>query len=159
MNGQIDIDICKGLGIRKIPFEEIYVPTNTNEKGEVEFTLRTTKTILSDFMTGLNEKKHYDKRHKELCYIIINNLFKKTNFLQLTIQLLEEQITEEEYEKEIKDNTNKYVIEINDYFTDQRDIGILFDIVKKISHTLTLDEVAEISSLNSYNIEKNIATK
>lgn len=159
MNGQTDIDICKGLGILKRPPEGLYVPTNTNNKGEVEFTLKTTKEKISNFIVDFNEMIYSEKRHKELCCILINNLFKKTSFLQLTIRLLENQISEEEYENEITSHPEKYVIDINKYFDDSRDLKILFDIVKNIKHSLTLDEAAEIFSLDPHDVEKNIATQ
>ena len=96
---------------------------------------------------------NFREMKKEFYYITaITNLIKKTEFLQLLIQLEEKSITEEEYEKEIEDNPSKYIID-TDYLKSQDDLTLISEIVNKIGVSMRTDDVAEIFSLelNSLN--------
>ncbi len=86
---------------------------------------------------------------KEKYYIIaIKNLIKKNEFLQLSLQVADKLVTEEEYEKELKENEDKYLISLN-RVDNPFDIDVVCDIVKQVNASFTIDEVAEIFSLDA----------
>ncbi len=92
---------------------------------------------------------------KEGFYITaIDNLIKKNEYLQLTIQLDQELISEEDFENELEENEEKYLIKMNtqfshDYFT------YITEILPKLNREFSSDDVSEmfsvpIDEVNSY---------
>jgi len=90
---------------------------------------------------------------KEDFYAIgINNLIKKNNLLQLSLQLSDELITEEEFEYETENNTEKYIISTKG-LNSTNDLLALNEIVKKIGRDFTVDQITEIFSVSFKNIK------
>ncbi len=91
---------------------------------------------------------------KEQLYIAgINNLIKKNNLLQQTIQLAEGFITEEEFEQEIDENPDQFIISIREPHG-LEELIVLKNIVKKIGKKFSVDEVSEIFSISLDNYDK-----
>jgi len=85
----------------------------------------------------------------------IQNLIIKNNFLELSIKLAEKQITNKEFDNEIDQHPEKYIIEIS-YVKDSNDLFIINDILKEIKFKLSIDEVGDLFSLDLCDIEKII---
>ncbi|PIP54831.1 MAG: hypothetical protein COX07_03200 [Bacteroidetes bacterium CG23_combo_of_CG06-09_8_20_14_all_32_9] len=91
-------------------------------------------------------------RIKDLFYHeAILNLIKKSKFLQLYIQLIENQISEEEYEAELKENSDKYFINLKELNSDL-DFAALVIIMQSLPKNLSVDEVTEIFGIKSQSI-------
>lgn len=92
------------------------------------------------------------KEKKESFYILaVDNLMKKNDFLQLSIQLDQQLITEEEFEKELEENESKYLIKMNNN-CNKVDFEIALDILPKLNRTFTADEVSELFAIPLENI-------
>ena len=72
-----------------------------------------------------------NKRKEELYIIAIKNLVKEVNFLRLTDDLEKELISDDEFESELKDNSNKYVIDLLP-LENKSDVDLIKDIINKI---------------------------
>jgi len=91
------------------------------------------------------------------CFIAIKNLIKKNEFLQLSLQLSEKLITEDEFENELENNPDKYLIQMN--FLDQPGhIHILSGILNRIGRTFNTDEVSELFSIDIQSLNSHIRT-
>ncbi len=94
--------------------------------------------------------KNYLSEGKEALYQnAMRNLFRKLDFIELNQSLEMEDITEDDYNKELEQNEDKYLIPApNENPTIQQIIQIA-DIVKRLGRekTITVDEVSEIFSL------------
>lgn len=93
------------------------------------------------------------KQKEELFLTAIRNYYKINNFLKLTNQLSEKMINDDEYEKEIVENEDKYVVQMNKEL-DQQTLNIISRIVEKLGIEYTVDEVAEIFSIMPEEINK-----
>lgn len=106
---------------------------SSQRKSNIFFTISPKEEFLLNFSTA-----------KEELYIkAIKNLMKKNEFLQLLIQMLQEQISEEEYEEELLKNREKYFIELKaiespEYF------NVIVNICKKFKSSIAVDEISEI---------------
>jgi len=98
----------------------------------------------------------FQNKKDDFCIKAIQNLIIKNNFLELSLELSEDQITEDDYTKEIENNPHKYIIDI-EYVQDPNDIRVINEIVKKIGLEFSVDEVAEIFSLDSLDLENKVA--
>lgn len=98
-------------------------------------------------------KIRYAALKEELCLVAIKNLFKKAEFLQLSLQLSENLITEDEFENEISVNPEKYVIDIKESENPEY-IEIIKNIIIKIGKVFTIDEVSELFSIDVRSINK-----
>ena len=128
---------------------------SNSSKDKITITLNTDRVKLETFFTQFSYLSTFVDS-KEAYYILaINNLLKKNNYLSLIVQLSQEQISEDEYVKEIEENSDKYLLDIK-YLDDPNDLKIINEIVKKIGVSFSIDEVAEIFSLDSEDIENNV---
>ncbi|MFW6047262.1 MAG: hypothetical protein ACOCP4_05710 [Candidatus Woesearchaeota archaeon] len=119
--------------------------SDTESSDRIYIKIETTKPQLKGFVD------FYQK--KELFYIkALKNLIIQNNFLELALQLEEGHITEEEYDKEIDAHPEKYVVYM-DYLENQKDLGIIKSIIKKVGGEYTRDEVEELFSIDTENIE------
>lgn len=68
------------------------------------------------------------------------------------MQLVEKQITEDEYSEQIEAHPESYIVDI-DRLKNINDIEIIIEIIKKIGLSFSIDEVSEIFSidLDNYN--------
>lgn len=84
---------------------------------------------------------------KELLFLrAVTNLTKKSEFLQLSLQLEQELITEEEYFQELDDNEEKYLIPVDENFKVEN-FKFISHIMNKLGRNFTSDEIAELFSV------------
>lgn len=117
-----------------------------NHEVSVEFKIRS-----SDVNSMINVGRLKEYIYQEA----IKNLMKKTKFLQLYIQLIERQISEIEYEKELTQNTDKYVIDIKD-INPGLDTTALLLVLKSLPYNFTVDEVTEVFGVKSQSLLEGI---
>lgn len=89
----------------------------------------------------------FDTLKENLYLRAIRNLHKKISFIKLYNQLLEGDITEEDYEKELSERSDKYAIEvkINDNYDE---FSTIVDIARKIQEEITIDEASEMFGIS-----------
>ena len=85
----------------------------------------------------------------------IINLLKKTKFLQLYIRLIENQITEEEYEQEIEENSDDFYINLKAIQSDL-DYIALTSVLQKLPKKLSVDDVSEIFGIQQESLFNRI---
>ncbi len=116
-----------------------------NNEPNFAFILKTISSMLTRFE---NVKEEY--------YIAgINNLRKKINFLQLNYDFQNGEISEDDYENEIESRPDKYVVNVQ-MLNKHSDLLILNDIISKIGDDLSVDEIAEIFSVDLNIFDKMI---
>lgn len=88
------------------------------------------------------------KRLTELLINAVNNRTRQRNYFRLYCQLLENEITEKEFDKEIDDNEDEYVIS-NDTVYSENDIGLISKLKGKILDfdCEFIDEIEDLFSL------------
>lgn len=135
--------------IQQSPIDKWVTISVENEGGDSIEVFRPTMHTARNTFSYFSEIQ----KTKEKLYITgIDNLIKKNNLLQHSVQLAEGFITEEEFEREIEENPDNFIISIREpYNLDE--LIVLKDIVKKIGRQFSVDEVSEIFSisLNNYN--------
>jgi len=96
-----------------------------------------------------------ENQKEEFFLTAIKNLIKKNNYLNLIIKQKEGTITQKEFDKEIKDNPKKYVIEQYN-LKDPNNITFVIEIYRKLekffketnNENIGIDEIAELFSIN-----------
>ncbi len=101
-----------------------------------------------------NLKKNY-LRKVELLSLALKNSIRKNEFLQLSLELANKFITEKEYDAEIENNHTKYVIPI-DNSNNESDFKIIYSILEKLNIEITIDEVAELFSIEYDSLYQHI---
>ncbi len=122
---------------------------------DVEFKKTDVNEVESKFLfTFTNEDDHTGETTlKEGFYVrAIRNLMKKNEFLQLYIQLAEEQISEEEYEMELINNKDKYFIEMSPIKSEQEFL-FLINVIEKLPKSLSVDEFSELFGISRSALE------
>jgi hypothetical protein len=122
-------------------------PISRSDKS-ILITINTTESKLRRFV-------NYFQKKEEFYIKALNGLLIQNNFLDLALQLEEGYITEEAYNNEIDNNSEKYVVN-TDILDNPNDIFIIKDIVKKLGVDLTIEEIAELFSLNEEDLENKI---
>lgn len=122
-------------------------PISRSDKSII-ITINTTESKLRRFV-------NYFQKKEEFYIKALNGLLIQNNFLDLALQLEEGYITEEAYNNEIDNNSEKYVVN-TDILDNPNDIFIIKDIVKKLGVDLTNEEIAELFSLNEEDLENKI---
>lgn len=122
-------------------FNEIYSMSST-------FAIEITETekdatFLFDF--------EYKKRETFLI-TAFRNLLKKNDFLQLSSELSSDVISDEEFNEELERNPSKYIIDVQ-RMNDSYDLHIISDIIQKVGVEISIDEVAEIFSLEYQSVQ------
>jgi len=96
---------------------------------------------------------------KENYYLIaINNLLKKSDFLQLSLQFAENGITEKDFETELETNSDKYLIDLHENH-EQTDVNVISEIVEKLHRDFTVDEISEIFSITPHCLNYRLRNK
>ena len=130
--------------------QRVEIPNSKGDK-PIYIEITTTEPQLRRFV-GLYQKK-------EFLYInALKNLIIQKNFLDLALQLEEGNITEEEYDNEIDTYPEKYVADA-DLLVQSDDIAIIKDIIKNMGMHLTIEEISEIFSLDTEQLETKILEK
>ena len=136
---------------------KLYERFSSSRKDEpITITFHTDRAKIDSLREIFNTYTIFQDKKDEYCIKAIRNLIIKNNFLELTLELSEENITEDDYSNEIENNPNRYVIDI-DYIKEPNDIKVVNEIVKKIGLEFSIDEVAEMFSLDSKDLENKVA--
>lgn len=96
-------------------------------------------------------EKDYLSDGKEQLYVqALRNLFRKLDFIELNQSLDMEDISEEQYNRELEENEDNYLIPAPVDKPSVQQIVQITDIVRKIGREskISVDEVSEIFSLN-----------
>lgn len=120
-----------------------------------------TFTFAKEEMDNLIGRMQFQNRVSyigaELCITAIKNLVKKNDFLQLSLQLSEKLITEEQFDQEIETNPDQYIIKLSNQ-VEPKDLHIISNIIRKIGKKFTTDEVAELFSFDTRSINEGISS-
>ena len=127
--------------------EEIQIKPNFSTKIRPNQDFFEFKIKVSDVENIINVVNIKDFLYQEA----ILNLIKKTKFLQLYIQLTEEQITEEEYDKELDKNADQYFINLKD-INSELDLTALILIMQNLPKSFSVDEVSEIFGIKTQSL-------
>jgi hypothetical protein len=143
-----------------IPFKNM---TSEPSDNFFKFTITGDETTMEVSITGKNFNSiveqwyftRYKNTKKENYYVIaVNNLIKKTEFLQLSLQFAQEVITSDEYQQEINNNSDKYLIKFDCPFN-KIDMPLIEEILDKVEKKdLTIDEVSDLFSIESNQLHK-----
>lgn len=109
-----------------------------------------TGYLHSSITTFYDLINHHNKKEK-LFLTAVDNLIKKNDFLQLTIQLDQELISDEEFQEEIENNEQKYLIIMNVNYN-ENDFKLAAEILPKLGRNFSVDEVSELFSIPIENI-------
>jgi hypothetical protein len=101
-------------------------------------------------------QKYLSQDKEELYIRALRNLFRKLDFIELNQSLEMEDISEEDYDKELSENEKKYLIPAPDVEPTVQQVIQIVDIIKRLGreNSMTVDEVSEMFSLN---MDKSIA--
>ncbi len=114
--------------------------------GDLSDLIRNNSS-LRDYLNSFTSKE-------ELYLTGIRNLIKTKKFLQLCIQQAEQSIDENEFESEITENRDNYVISMRS-IKNLEELKTLNEIITKIDKQFNVEEVSEIFSISSDSIIKN----
>lgn len=120
--------------------QQSYVSVSFANRNQAVFVLSADQ--LRNFS---NRLLSYPIKRDHYCIIAIKNLFKKNDFLQLSLQRAENLLSDEEFEKEIEENPHKYTIDLHE-IEDGTEVNILSEIAQKVGREFTQDEVCELFS-------------
>ncbi|WP_396178550.1 hypothetical protein [Flavobacterium sp.] len=137
-------------------------PTTSGIDTTGKYFLATSENNNVNFCYGTLDgsiKNHLSNFHKyiskERLYITaISNLYKKVDYLQLTMQLDNELISEDEFDYELETFENRYLISSNDNFKSDE-----FELAVSIANNITqrefsTDELAELFSIPIERVNK-----
>lgn len=125
-------------------FRATYIKSDSNETFLFEVYSSGGMASHSSYVRNVLS---YDK---ECLYLrAIRNLFRKLDFLELTQNLDMGDISEEEFDKELTENEDKYLIPCADEKPSFKQIAQVTDIVKRLHRTnrMSIDDVSELFSL------------
>ncbi len=153
-----DITISKAIELNNI--EEISSITLGSQRSYITYSTNSVSMFINiqemaSYVESAKNNFSYNLKKENLYVTAIVNLIKKTEFLQLLIQLSEKSITEAEYDKEIEENPSKYIIE-TDYLNSLDDLSIIGEIVRKIGLSMQTDEVAEMFSIELSSLNNGL---
>lgn len=113
--------------------------------------IKSLSGFLQTGITTIYDLLNYKEKKESFYLLAVDNLMKKNDFLQLSIQLDQQLISEEEFEKELEINESKYLIKMNNY-CNKVDFEIALEILPKLGRAFTADEVSELFSIPMENI-------
>lgn len=94
-------------------------------------------------------------RLKELMTRAINNRTRERNYFKLYCDMLGGNITEDEFDKEIEQNEDKYIIK-QDCDASIEDIEVALEVSPSIMDVKSPDDMAEIFSFSEKSMQKSI---
>jgi hypothetical protein len=142
------------------------VTTNPTQIDLKDFSIPSTQFIIGDpkaknkiNITEKDAERGLKYFYKSEFFLIeaIRNFIKKTNYLELSEMLNDDEITEEEFDIELEKNSSKYLIKIIENI-ETNDAQIIKDLVDKIGPDLRDFSVTEISEMFSLK-EDNLVEK
>ena len=100
---------------------------------------------------------HVD-RLAELLIKAVNNRTRERNYFKRLIELFQNEITEEEFDKEIENNEDEYVITANETPT-REDLVLACEVAKHIKDVKDIDDLAALFSFNQESMIKELEVK
>jgi len=94
----------------------------------------------------------YSKKSESYLIEAVRNFIRKINYSELNESLEDEEITEEQYNLELDQNSEKYVITLRD-IGNPSDVLIIADLVKKIGYDLKEFSTSDISEM--FSVKEN----
>ena len=94
-------------------------------------------------------------RLKELMTRAINNRTRERNYFKLYCDMLDGNITEDEFDREIEQNEDKYIIK-QDFDASVEDIEVALEVSPSIMDVKSPDDMAEIFSFSEKSMQKSI---
>lgn len=146
----IKIENVKPMSSR---FQTIVNTGNADANGFVSFTIDEKQ--MNMLFQQFQFKNHIDNLRNDYCIIAIRNLLKKNEFLQLSLQLSEKLISESEFDIEIEQNPDKYIIQMNN-IDNHVHLNVISNILTKIGKTFNVDEVSELFSIDARSINNEL---
>jgi hypothetical protein len=98
------------------------------------------------------------KNAETLLIEVIRNYIRKTNYLELLESLNDNEITENDFNKTIEDNYERYIIKLREIRSEEEAVHIV-ELMRRIGLQLrdfTLDEVAEMFSVKENQLAHHI---
>lgn len=100
---------------------------------------------------------HVD-RLSELLIRAVNNRTRERNYFKKLVEFFQDEITEEEFDKEIEENENEYVITTNEIPT-REDLALACEVSKYIKDVKDVDDFSALFSFNQESMIKEIEAK
>lgn len=97
-------------------------------------------------------------RMSELLIRAVNNRTRERNYFRLYNQLLENEITDDEFDKEIDSNEDDYVV-LNNEDADINDIKTALLLCHHLKDVKDVDDMADLFSFSNDSIRKNLPDK
>ena len=130
-------------------FVQILKYTRTNKKGDgIEvIAYRATSKGKNDAQLWI---KRFLSEEKESLYLqALRNLYRKIDFIELSQALESEDISEEEFDKELEENEDRYLIPSPTVVPTVKQVIQVSEIMKKLGREKSsVDEVSEVFSLD-----------
>ena len=130
-------------------FVQISKYTRTNKKGDgIEvIAYRATSKGKNDAQLWI---KRFLSEEKENLYLqALRNLYRKIDFIELSQALESEDISEEEFDKELEENEDRYLIPSPTVVPTVKQVIQVSEIMKKLGREKSsVDEVSEVFSLD-----------
>ena len=109
---------------------------------------------------GVTNKAHFFNistadRLKELMTRAINNRTRERNYFKLYSDMLDGNISEEEFDKEIEENEDKYLIK-QDKDASIEDIEVALEVSPSLMDVASPDDMAEVFSFSEKSMQKSI---
>jgi hypothetical protein len=89
------------------------------------------------------------------CITAIQNLRKKNEFLQLSLDFAESSITEEEFESEVENNPEKYVIDLKE-LDNFNHLPVISSILEKVGGEFNSGDVSDLFSIDIRSLNKHL---
>jgi len=124
---------------------------------EEHFSITLTSNEIDNLFEQFRFHSEINIIKDNYCFTAINNLIKKNNFLQLSLQLSENQITEEDFEKELDENIGNYLIEMKN-LVNSSELKIISNILLSIGKSFSVDEVSELFSVDLKSMNNELLT-
>lgn len=97
-------------------------------------------------------------RMSQLLIRAVNNRTRERNYFKLCNQLLDKEITDEEFEKEIDENEDNYVLSNNEE-ADMNDIEVALSLCDYLKDVKGVDDMADLFSFSDNSIRKSLIEK
>jgi hypothetical protein len=145
----------------------VVVPNSSSETGidvpklEISYTNHGTTSTLELRWGAIQEGIKYiieGQKRQSLLIEVIRNYIRKINLIELNDSLEDEDITDDDYDKELSANKDKYVITLRDIKSPQ-DAIIISDLMHEIGYDLkefSTSEVGEMFSVKESQLMSNI---
>ena len=88
----------------------------------------------------------------------VNNRTRERNYFRLYSQLLDKEISDDEFDKEIEENEDDYVVS-NNKEADIHDIELALSLSQYIKDVKDVDDMADLFSFNNNSIRKSLLEK